>query len=281
MRLVARWGLLLLIFAVALVFFGSVVCPPLDERAAEDAGEEVQYPLQEDPGTYKPLPGDLQIEDRFPQRETESSSRTDIAPTDGDTFLRIEVFTFEEQGRPLEGVGVRIMTADLDTRTIRAKGTTDADGRFLSPELFPEQVVVELDHGNHFPATGGPFTLPSTEQVRFECTMRPAGVVVGKVLGVDGKPQSYGRLHLENPRTGESLVLPIRARGAFSSPPLKTGNWRLRWQASPTEEQDPALSFSFPLEPKQRRSFLLTIPVNGVDPGQGGAGSIGIEEVLR
>ena len=39
MKLFARWGLLLLIFAVALVFFGSVICPPLEEREAEQAGE--------------------------------------------------------------------------------------------------------------------------------------------------------------------------------------------------------------------------------------------------
>lgn len=278
MRGFARWGLLLLIFAVALVFFGSVLCPPLQERDAEDSGQEVQYPLQEDPGTYRPLPGALQIEDRFPQRDNTGPQRSDSATTEARSYAKIEILALDEQGRPLEDVFVTLKPVMDGSAVVRAKGFTDLDGRYLSPDMFPERVVVELSHPHYFSVMAGPFEMPSTEPVRFERRMQPAGFVEGTVVGTDQEYKTYGWLHLENQEGKGSVVLPVE-HGLFRSPPLASGYWRLRWRAHPTAEQDPALIISFPLEPKQGRRFTITVPAGSGASEAAGSGMVGIEEL--
>jgi len=278
MRIFARWGLLVLIFVVALVFFGSVLCPPLQEREAQGSGQEVQYPLQEDPGTFRPLPGDLQIEDRFPLRETAGPQRSDSPAEEARTHSRIEILALDENGQPLEGVHVTLKPIMEGAGVIRAKGFTGLDGRYLSPEMFPERIVVELNHQHYFSVMAGPFEMPSQDPVRFERRMQPAGFVMGTLVGTDHQFKTHGWLHLESQEGKGSVVLRVEG-GMFRSPPLASGYWRLRWRSYPTAEQDPALVYAFPLEPKQGRRFTITVPAGSGSIESTEAGAVGIEEL--
>lgn len=280
MRL-ARWGTLLLLGLIALVFFGSVLCPPLEERGAEETGESVQYPLQEDPGTYRPLPGPIQIEDRFPVGPPPP-------PPEATPHDRIEVRVVDEEGRPVQDAEVVVRT-EAASSVARARGRTGSDGAYHSPRLFPESLLVEVHHAEHFPEVRGPFRLPSDRAVEVAVLLRPAACFTGKVVGTDGRPRTFGRVHLErldvpssaDPEIAMERIVPIDAGGLFRSPALESGHWRIRWTARPTAEQDPALQFALPLAPKQTCHLRITVPSGSGKPLSGDdVHAIGISQVF-
>ncbi|MGB0953467.1 MAG: hypothetical protein ACPG31_09585 [Planctomycetota bacterium] len=256
--LIARWGLVTLIFAVAFVFFGSVICPPLDEREAEESDAEVQYPLQEDPGTYKPLPGDLQIEDRFPMER--EAAEGDAAGAD--QSLQFRVLT--DQGQPLLGAMVHVMLTTKDGPVLTQELFTDADGKVTASKIPPSVInfraMVTFDQ--YFDGTVGPMPMPkaSAKPGTFLVMLPPSCRVVGKVQGTDGRTVVHGWVLLTPlDEVGEAIKLSLGQNGQFTSRPLAPGSYRLQWMSKPEEDVPASMIYTMNMGPLQTRHFEITI----------------------
>lgn len=257
MRL-ARWGLVTLIFAVAFVFFGSVICPPLDERKAEQQDAEVQYPLQEDPGTYKPLPGDLQIEDRFPIERDALEPEEKVVGAD--QVLHFQVLS--DQGSPLGGAMVTVLLDSKDGPTLVQEIYADLDGKVSAVKIPPSitRFRAVIQHPGHFDAEIGPVDMPVGKPGTYLAMLPTGGRIEGKVQSLQGKNVVHGSLVLTPMDGGKSMKLPTRAGGRFTSAMLPAGNYRLHWTASATAEVLPSLTYTMSLTPPQVRYFEITVP---------------------
>lgn len=270
MKSFARWGLLVLIFGICLVFFGSVICPPIGERDAETEDSEVQYPLQEDAGTYKALPGELQIEDRFPATPTPPA-------LPADSFSTIEVILVDDRDNPVGGAKVRFLAKLKNGPAVRASGQTDASGRLTSPALFREVYEIEASADLFFPVISETISIPSETQSTVQLRLAPASRITGSVMTVHGKAVVHGSLSMTDLNTGVEIRAEIGTGGRFVSPPLDAGNWSLSWKESPTAPSEPKLSYALPLETRQERAFRIVVAAPGADPKH----PVGIVEVLN
>jgi len=274
MKYITRWGFLMLMFAVALVFFGSVICPPMGERNAEFEGAAVQYPLQEDPGTYKALPGELQIEERFPIAETPP-------PLPKDSFSTIEVTVIDDRGLPVKGARVAFLSKLKKGPALRASGKTNAKGEFVSPPLFRETYEVEASADFFFPVISDSISIPSESQTSVRLRLIAAARLSGRILTVDGKSAVHGNLSFTDLGTGVLHLGTIQAGGFFESPPLDAGNWSLAWKRAPNAEQDPRLRFALPLEPHQERKFQIVVPRSELGVAAPPKLDLGVEEIFN
>jgi len=272
MKNLPRWGLMTVIFAVAMVFFGSVICPPVGEREAESADSEVQYPLHEDAGTYKALPGSMQIEDRFPLANPP-------LPMAKDGFSTIEVTVLDDKGNPVEGARVAFLFHRESGYARRSWGFTDSNGMFTSTPLFAETYAVEASSHLFFPVVSKRISIPSEEQSKVVLRMVGASRLTGKVMTSAGRQAFHGHLSFTDLSTGKKIKGLIGSGGSFLSPPLDAGNWRILWQERPTAQIDPRLSYAVPLEPRQEREFRIVVP--SLQSGGIGEHEIGIQEVLN
>lgn len=271
MKLLARWGLIALIFAVALVFFGSVICPPIGERNAETEDSEVQYPLQEDAGTYKALPGALQMEDRFPIAETQPT----LPP---DSFSNIEVRVVDDRGNPVEDARVYFLSKLEKGYAVRANGPTDDLGLFISPSLFDGKYEVRVNHRQYFVTFTDPVELPSTSPTKIEVQLSPASHVSGLIHTASGREVVHGEIRLTDLNSGESYPVDIYKMGTFRSPPLDPGYWSLSWSETVGGTPTASMRFALPLEHKQEREFRIVIPSN--DPDAQSVYEVGIRDYL-
>lgn len=274
MKHIVRWGLVALIFVVALVFFGSVICPPIDERDAETVDSAVQYPLQEDPGTYRALPGDLQIEDRFPLVDAPPPP-----PLPADSFSTIEVTVLDERGRAVQGARVHFLSKLKSGYAMRAGGLTDALGKFTSPALFRERYEVRVNHDDYFTSYAEPIRLPSEAQSRLEIRMSAASYISGLIHTASGRGVVHGQILFTDLNSGDVVKGEIRELGAFRSPPLDTGNWSLSWSATPGATPEPNMRFALPIAPKEEREFRIVIPDS--DPNLVVVYDVGISDYLN
>jgi len=272
MKSLPRWGLVAVIFTVAMVFFSSVICPPVSEREAESTESEVQYPLHEDAGTYKALPGPLQIEDRFPLADTPP-------PIAKNGFSTMEVTVLDDKGNPVEGARVAFLFLRENGYARRSWGFTDRNGNFTSSPLFAETYTVEASSHLFFPVVSKRISIPSKEQSNVVLRLVGASRLTGTVMTGSGRPAFHGHLSFTDLSTGKKIKGLIGSGGSFLSPPLDAGNWRILWQERPTAQIDPRLSYAVPLEPRQEREFRIVVP----SPQSGGIGEhkIGIQEVLN
>ncbi|MDA0667632.1 MAG: carboxypeptidase-like regulatory domain-containing protein [Planctomycetota bacterium] len=258
MKLFARWGLVALIFAVALVFFGSVICPPIGERDAETEDAEVQYPLQEDAGTYKALPGELQMEDRFPSANTQ---RSDLP----DSFSTIEVRVVDDRGNPVGGAMVYFLSKLEKGYAVRANGTTNDLGNFISPNLFDGKYEIRVNHDQYFIAFTDPIELPGASPTKIEVQLSPASFVSGLIHTASGLEVAHGEIRLTDLNSGESYPVEFLKMGTFRSPPLDPGYWSLSWSETVGGAPTASMRFALPLEHKQEREVHIVIPSNNPD----------------
>ena len=274
MKHIVRWGLVALIFAVALVFFGSVICPPIGEREAETVDSAVHYPLQEDVGTYKALPGDLQIEDRFPLVDAPLP-----VALPKDSFSTIEVTVVDENGQAVQGARVYFLSKLKKGYAARAGGSTDALGKFTSPPLFREKYEVRVNHADYFTTYADPIALPSEVQSRLEIRVSPASYISGLIHTAAGNSVVHGQILFTDLDSGNVVKGEIRQLGTFRSPPLDTGNWSLSWSSTPGATPEPSMRFALPLEPRQEREFRIVVPDS--DPDAEAVYVVGISDYLN
>ena len=272
MKHIVRWGLVTLIFAVALVFFGSVICPPIAEREAESVDSEAQYPLQEDAGTYKPLPGELQIEDRFPVAQDLPTAATDSLST-------VEVTVMDENGIPVSDARVDFLSKRNGGYAAHSWGPTDDTGRFTSSALFDGRYEVRVSHSQYFVTISDPLELPSENQTQLEIRLSPAATVSGFIHTAAGRPVVHGEIRITDLTSGESFPASIQTGGAFRSPPLNPGHWSLSWSATAGGTPESNMRFALPLEISQERKFRIVIP--NKHPNQKSDYDVGIQDYLN
>lgn len=252
---IARWGLVLLIFAVAFVFFGSVICPPLDEREAEQEQAEVQYPLQEDPGTYKPLPGEVQIEDRFPTQREE----VEVTPIDRDREVKLRIL--DQAGSPISGADLVVALQAEKGNPLVQNVRSDEDG-FAQVRKVPPSVQwfhAIVSHDDFFDAEFGPTEMPADSAGTFVVMMVPAAYVRGVVLALDLKPVVFGMVQLAPLDGTEAMQFTIDPEGIFQSPKVLPGDYRLSWSGSPSDVVPAALQYSMSLTAGQKRTFQINV----------------------
>lgn len=272
MKHIARWGLVAVIFAVALVFFGSVICPPIAEREAETTDAEAQYPLQEDPGSYKALPGELQIEDRFPVEQTPP-------PDTAESFSTIKVTVIDDHGMPVEDALVSFISQRENGPAAHSWGRSDRFGKFSSTPLFSGKYQVRVQHRQYFITTSEPIDLPSETQTLVELRLSPAAFVSGLIHTASGRGVVHGELKLTDLNSGESIRVKVENMGTFRSPPLNPGYWSLSWAETVGGTPDATMRFALPLEHRQEREFRVVVPNN--QPNQESIYDVGIRDYLK
>ena len=259
----ARKSLALLAALLALVFFGSVMCPPVDERGAPPAVTVGDADTLPPPAPVAGIDGT--------QRES-----SDV-PAPATTLEPLRVPVVDDQGAPLDGARVdleRITGSRAIARAISGGG----EAAFLPPG--PGDYLLSATAEGHLPAAALPLTLPLTDGATAPVVRLPrAALVHGTVEGLDGNPVVHGEILLRETTRGVEQVVRAHGAGIFDSGPLPTGSWEIAWREHPHAAIDPRLLFHRALGPGEQLQLAFTIEAAGrvAAPGR----LVGVVETAR
>lgn len=239
----------MVILLVALVFFGSVSCPPVDEL--ESTPENVpEYPLQADPGTTKPLPGPLQMEDVF--------SRENL-PTEED-YNTCSVFVRAKDGLPLAQASVQVFVTDDSRSSPLVNGATDQDGKLTIKWLPDGAYRLEVEHSVYFPAEPLLLEMPSSNELHFDIVLKIGAKLTGELRAATGGLVHHGLVRFRNTEAQLEFATTPDASGNFDSGPIVAGLWTVDWISHVHADSDPLLRFDAAVAPGNHRRLRFTIP---------------------
>jgi 5-hydroxyisourate hydrolase-like protein (transthyretin family) len=238
----------MVILLVALVFFGSVSCPPIDElESTPDSAPE--YPLQADPGTTKPLPGPLQMEDVF--------GREDL-PMEQD-YNTFSVSVHAKDGLPLEQASVRVFVTDGSRSSPLVNGATNHDGNLTINWLPDGDYRMEVEHSVYFPAEPFLLEMPSSNELHFDVVLEIGAKLSGELRTATGGAVHHGLVRFRNPEAQREFTVTPDAAGNFDSGPIVAGLWTVDWISHIHADSDPLLRFDAALAPGNHRRLRFTI----------------------
>ena len=243
-----RKSLALLAALLALVFFGSVMCPPVDER-----GEPPSVTVG-DADTLPGRPEAGQLEG--PLRDTEPAP----PPADEPTAQPLHVPVTDDQGAPLDGALVDLERVS-GTRAVARALSRAGTAAFLPPG--PGEYQLHATAEGHVPVRGVPLTLPLDEGQAPPTLLLPrAASITGTVVGLDGEPVVFGELLLRE-ADGEERTVRARGLGVFDSGPLPAGEWEILWREHVHAEVDPRLRFHAALGSDSALRLAFTVEAAG------------------
>jgi len=251
---------------VALVFFGSVACPPLGERDAENK-DGARYPLPADPGTTQPLPGPLQIEDVFQRVEVEPPA----------TFLGLTVTVHAADGLPLMAARVLCWSTEANQKKALIDGRTDAQGNYTVQWLPQGSYQLEASSPGFFPAEPLLVQIPSPVAQHFDFALKVGARISGELRRPGGTPIRYGVVRFTNSEEQLEVLVKPNAEGNFDSGPLLGGLWVVEWLPHTQGAADSRLRFDAAIAPGGQRRFLFTLTQtnSAKDP------AVGVAELLE
>jgi hypothetical protein len=245
---IPRIALAGIILLVALVFFGSVACPPLGERNATNQ-DGPRYPLPADPGTTKPLPGPLQIEDVFKRVKVEPPA----------SFLGLTVTVHAADGLPLEAAQVLCWPAEANREKALIDGRTDAQGNYTVKWLPEGAYQLEASARGFFTAEPLQVLIPSPVAQHFDFALKIGARISGELRRPGGTPIRYGVVRFTNSEEQLEVVVRPNAEGNFDSGPLLGGLWVVEWLPHTQGAADPRLRFDAAIAPGGQRRFIFTL----------------------
>lgn len=219
----ARRTLALLAGLLALVFFGSVICPPVRERDA---------PPAETVGVADTLPRDGSGDGRGAGSLPEEA------------VLRVPVH--DERGEAVEGAAVELRLPGDPPLLARAT-VRDGVATFLPPRAGDYLLSARAE--GHLPVEDVVLRWPleaaadagtGAKSVPPPLVLARGATVEGRVQDLAGAPLVHGEVLLRRD-DGEERVLRAHGAGAFSSGALPPGRWTVAWRRHPHAEIDPRL----------------------------------------
>jgi hypothetical protein len=253
-------GPAMLVVLVALV--GSLVCPPISERA-EPPPDELVRPLAD------PVPAPLGPEEEAAAREVEARAeeyRVSLAVRDADS------------GLALAGAQVAFHGVAPDGRELDGTAALDAGGRaeLVGLARGDYRLVARLE--GWFP-TEAAFTLPGFEAAELELALVPAATIRGELVGVDGSAVVTGLVQLTRGDGAAFHLCPVDPRSSsFASPPLEAGAWQVEYLERAGGRPAEGVSAALAVVPRQVLELRLTLPRRGAAPSEGRVTGV---EVLR
>lgn len=254
MSSIPRYALATVILLVALVFFGSVSCPPVDELESTPENAP-QYPLQADAGTTKPLPGPLQMEDVF-NRES--------LPAEED-FHTCSVSVSAKDGLPLAQASVKVFVTDGSRTSPLVNGSTDQEGELTIKWLPAGSYRLEVEHSVYFPVEPVPFTVPSTEEPHFDIALEIGARLSGELRTATGGLVHHGLVRFHNAEAQLEFTATPDTAGNFDSGPIIAGLWTVDWISHVHADSDPLLRFDAAIAPGNHRRLSFTFAATGSD----------------
>lgn len=244
----------MVILLVALVFFGSVSCPPVGERDST-LDSTPQYPLQANPGTTKPLPGPLQMEDVFNREEI---------PTETN-FHTCSIFVQAEDGLALAQANVQVFATDGSRSSALINGATDQDGKLTIKWLPDGAYRLEVKHSVYFPAEPLLLEMPSSEELHFDVILKIGAKLSGELRTASGSLVHHGLVRFRNTEAQLEFTVSADASGNFDSGPIIAGLWTVDWITHVHADSDPLLRFDAAIAPGNHRRLGFTIPIVETD----------------
>ena len=142
--------------------------------------------------------------------------------------IRVIVGRVTHVGRPVVGARVLLAAeADLDPRTT----TTDGEGRFTFGGLGPASYTLRAEAGTLVTPVSAHVLIEATvpQPRRVDLALTPGAIVHGHVVDEAGAAVSSASVQLDVvPATGLWPAVVTDAHGAWSSPPLGPGTYRVR-----------------------------------------------------
>lgn len=259
----ALFGVLLLLAAI---FAGSVLCPPVRERAA---------PPEETVGRADtlPPPADSRTAGETPDGARTEAGRSEVPPPSQPVSV-LEVRVVDDQGTPLTAGRVQLLGA-APPREDAAALQEVAGEREDSPWItLGTYVVAEGLARVRLPAPGS-YRLQATAEGMLaavqdldwpraaeaptpELRLTRGARIRGSVQDLAGRTVFHGELLFK--AEGEaSRGARVQGQTGFDSGPLPAGAWVVRWRRHAHAEGDPRLRYHTQLGPGETLELLFTL----------------------
>lgn len=261
----ARKALIGIVALLAVVFFTSVICPPVHERDALP---------DETVGIADTLPGsgDALTGARSPAAGSESTRET-IPPAPSMAAVRFAVDLVDDQGKGLNGAIATLTMLEFEEVTgsqqaaLEVSQAVSTDGEVFLRAPYPGSFLIRARMDNMLPAEMR-VDLPLPESAERPRLVLPrAAFFTGKVQDRSGDAVVWGELVLTNVQTGEELFLQARGSNAeFRSAALAAGSWTLAWREHRHAEIDSRLIYRAPLAIGETLNLSFTLPLGEESP---------------
>jgi len=172
-------------------------------------------------------------------------------------------------GTPLAGATVELHWQSAGGAPMEVRLRTDGDGRAPVPALARGRCRARAELRGWFPSPEVAFDVPGgPPEVLLQ--LAPAGLIGGRVQFPDGRrhPNS-GVLHFRRADAGSEAPeqwVDLHPDGSFLSPPLEPGVWEVWWTERLHRAPDPRLRLTLPVEARQERELLFTVPHPRIEP---------------
>lgn len=254
----ARKALIGIVALLAVVFFTSVICPPVHERD--------RLP-DETVGIADTLPGA-----RSPAASSESTRET-VPPAPSMAPIRFGVDLVDDQGTRLGGAIATLMVLEFEEQTGTQQDALDVSqavstgGEVFLRAPSPGSFLIRARMDNMLPAEMR-LELPLAEGAERPRLVLPrAAFFTGKVQDRSGNAVVWGEIVLTNVETGEELFLQARGSSAeFRSAALAAGSWTLAWREHRHAEIDSRLIYRAPLAIGETLNLSFTLPLGDESP---------------
>lgn len=266
----ARKALIGIVALLAVIFFTSVICPPVHERDGLP---------DETVGVADTLPnaGEAQAGDRSPSEGT-PPTRDTIPPAPSMAAVRFAIELVDDQGTPLNGATATLAQLEFEELTgdrqsaLDVSQATSNEGEAFLRAPYPGSYLIRAHMDSNLSAEMR-MDLPLPEGAERPQLMLPrAAFLAGTVQNLSGDSVVYGELVLTNVDTGTEQI--ARARGThaeFKTAALASGSWTIAWREHRHAEVDPRLLYRTPLAPGETRNLQFTLPrgeaTSGAVPG--------------
>ncbi len=238
------YGLTALLLLLALIFGGSLMCPPASERSA--------LPPESEQWREQPAPAAL-AQGENPERVAAN------AAADAATHEVLARVT-DMAGAPILGAEIFINWADKPGAAAAARGHSGLDGTWLCESLPAARYKLHAVATGYFPSAIHPeFRIPSVTRQEIVLPLERGGLVSGFVYGLDGYEVPYAWFRMRDLDSGATLLVRADERGAFESAPLHRGAWELAWIEHEQAEPDPRIVWTTLVEPGMRVEVIATL----------------------
>ncbi|MBL7009402.1 MAG: hypothetical protein ISR76_10415 [Planctomycetes bacterium] len=241
-------GAAMVVILAALI--GTLVCPPISERAEPP-----------DPGLTRPLadpePAPLDFE--------AAGGRVPL-PTASEHTVHIEVIDADAR-LPLGEAEVELHYLDRAGNELRSPVELEPDGKVRLPSMPTNRYRISVRHAGFFDPPDQVVQVPAVTEPVLRFELRPAATIRGSLRTVDGGEVASGLVQLVRADDGEFHLCPVDPRGdSFRSPPLRAGVWLVEYLEHAGDRPATGVSAHVAVVPRQVLELRLTIQRQGMRP---------------
>lgn len=242
---------------LALAFLLSVICPRRGEKEKTGGGPVEPAAAGVAPAAAPPSPAAAELD-----HGREAAGARDPTPAPAPSFDLLVEVRDAASGLPLPGAEVFLRRRDADGAPLALARATDAAGSLALPGLGRGAYALSARCRGYFDARDPEEVVIPTASPRRLLALRPAALILGRLVGQDGKPASLGLVRIGDAGGTVHDVRP-GPDGAFCSPPLAAGTWRVEWREHVHAPADPRLRLGVAVAAGQECRLEITLEIAG------------------